>query len=1050
MSADTSYRESRLPRFSLDRRITVLVMLATIVVMGVVATLGIPLELFPSGFDPPHLSVRVPWRDAPAKEVLDKIILPLEEEISTVAGIDRMSSYARTGYGSVSLFFKHGTDMDVAYREVRDRVERARLVMPRDVEQVFINKEDVSGIPVYFLGLAIDPSVIDVYNLVNDEVVLPLERIDGVAAVMANGLEEKEILIELDREATAAAGLNIFELAQELAGDNFSLSSGDVMRGGKKLPLRSVNRYRTVEDLEGRLVAENVRLGDIAEVRYALPDTNYRVRAMSRPAIALAVLKEGDANTLEVARRVDGVIEELRQDPRLRVIEFATLFDQGEVILESLGTLLSAGRVGGILALVVLFFFLRRFRMTLIVTLSIPLSIVIALTVMFFAGESLNILTLLALMISVGLLVDNSVVVAENIFRLHGQGMSRRQACIHCAGEIALAVTMATLTTIIVFLPVSLVEGMGQFFLLRLSIPISVALLGSLLVALVFIPLSVYLTLPTRREEAKKPHPVYNWLKAAYDNSFGVLNHGYTRMLEVFLRRRLDLVLVLIGVFAVSAAVAMKGVQFVEVQEEERGGFEINVELPKNTTLEEAEEYFLEGEKVIEEMAEELDLDGWFLFHRATYGEFQGWFESPRTNEVSPRQATERVMAALPEKGGVRLYTDENQQGDEVRNQNLHKFVLEGEDADILESVASRLEEIFVQLDGVVGMKKLADDSPSEMALVLDRDRLQTLGINPTVVATVVGYALRGQSLPRFRRDGKEIPVVVRFKEEDRESLAQLEDFSVPTEEDTFVKLSSIAEPRYLASSQRIFRTDKKTSREITLELEEGEEEEARRRLMALATAIDLPEGVAFARGDRMQGMSEDMQGMLFAGIVSVIFIYLLMGFLFESFVLPLSIILTIPLASLGVYWAHFVMRLNIDFLGVVGLILLIGVVVNNGIVLIDYVTRLRHEGIDRTRALLLASERRFRPIMMTALTTIGGMIPLTVSGSTQIGISYTSFGLTLIGGLTTATLLTLLVIPVFYTFFDDARDVLSGIVKRARTGKRTAEQAGAGVSAET
>ncbi len=1030
-------RESRLTGFSLDRRITVLMILLTLVVLGTVATLSIPLELFPSGFTGPHLSVQVPWRDAPSQEVLDKIVLPLEQELSTIAGIDRMDSYARTGFAMCSLMFKQGTDMDVAYREARDRVERARLQMPDDVEQIFIRKDDTSGIPIYFIGLAIDPAVIDVYNLVQDEVVLPLERIDGVASVDTHGLEEKEVLIELDRERTAAAGLNIYELAQQLGGDNFTLSSGSVLYGGKKLLLRSVARYDHVEQLENRLVGDTTRLKDIARVSYDLPDKEYRVRAMSRPAVAISVAKEGDANALEVAQRVDAVVEQMRANPRLQVIDVTTLFNQGDVILESLSTLLASGRIGGIIALLVMFFFLRRFRMTLIVTLSIPVSIVIALTVMYFAGESLNILTLLALMISVGLLVDNSVVVGENIFRLQREGLPRRQACIQGAGEIALAIVMATLTTIIVFLPVSLVEGMGQFFLLRLSIPISVALLGSLLVALIFIPLSVYVTLPANGGDREKPHPVFDWLKRAYDASFGLLNRAYASLLAVFLRRRLDLVLIVAAVFMVTSAVAMQRVEFVEAQEEERGGFSISVALPQNTTLEEAEEYFLTAEKVIETSADELDLDGWFLFHRATFGELQGWFKSPRTNQVSPREATKRVMEALPEKAGVKLRTAEDNQGDERQNQALYAVILQGEDSGLLEEVGEELERLFVQVPGVLGSKKVDDDSPSEMALVLDRERIQAQSINPMVVSAVVGYALRGQALPRFQYGGKEIPVTVRFREQDRDTLDELAGFAVPTGDGGSVPLSTLTEPRYLASAQRIHRKNKLTSREITLELEEGKEDEARRALAALTSQIDLPEGVTFAGGGGNQGLSEDLQGMLFAGIVSILFIYLLMGFLFESFILPLSIILTIPLASLGVYWSHFLFGLNIDFLGVVGLILLVGVVVNNGIVLIDYVTRLRHRGHDRREALLLAAERRFRPIMMTALTTIGGLVPLTVQGASSIGISYRSFGLTLIGGLTTATLLTLLVVPVFYTFFDDARRTIGAALRRRGSGRR-------------
>lgn len=1026
--------ESRLPRFSLERRITVLMLLVTVVVLGAVATVSVPLELFPSGFEAPRLSVQVPWRDAPSQEMLEKIVLPLEEELSTVAGIDAIDSYARTGFGMANLTFKQGVDMDVAYREVRDRVERARARMPEDVEQVFIYKEDASGIPIFFIGLAIDPAVVDVYNLIQDEVVLPIERIDGVASVEAHGLGEKEILIELDRERTAAAGLNIYDLARNLAGDNFTLSSGDVRHAGRKLALRSVSRYASAEELANRLVGPQTRLGDIATIRYDLPETKFRVRAMSRPAVALGVMKEGDANTLEVADRVNATVAGMQRDPRLQLVEVTELFDQGDVIRESLDTLLSSGMIGGVLALAVLLFFLRRLRMTIIVTLAIPLSLLIALTVMYFAGESLNILTLLALMISVGLLVDNSVVVAENIFRLSRTGMPRRDACIRGAGEIALAITMATLTTVIVFLPVSLVEGMFQFFLLRLSIPISVSLLGSLLVALVLVPLAVYFTLPgpeaTRHEEE---HLLFGLLKRWYERSFGWLNHLYIRMLDFFLRRRLDLVMLVAALFALTLGVAARQVEFVQVQEEARGGFELQVTLPQNTTLEEAEEYFLAAEQTVEGLAEELDLEGWFLFHRATFGELQGWFRSPRTNKVTPRQATERVMEELPERGGVEVFSGQDRQGEsEERSQSTQVFTLVGEDAGQLETIADGLEDLFRSVPGVLGVKKAGEELPNELALELDRERSQAQGVNPTVVATVVGYALRGQKLPRFRAAGKEIPVTIRFREEDRDSLDELADFAVPTESGGLLPLSAISEPRFLASQQRIFRTNKRNSRTITLELVEGEEEAARERLISLVSRIDLPEGVAWSGAEGRTSLQEDVAAMKFAAAVSVVFIYLLMGFLFESFVLPLSIILTIPLASVGVYWAHLVTGYDLDMLGGIGLILLIGVVVNNGIVLVDYVTRLRHEGHARTEALLLAAERRFRPIMMTALTTIGGMVPLTLQGASSTGLSYKSFGLTLIGGLTTATLLTLLVVPVFYTLFDDARGAFGRVLRRA------------------
>lgn len=1039
MSAGSGGRwEGVLPRFSLERRITVLVLLASTLVVGLVAGFGIPLELFPHGFTEQNLRVLVPWQDAPAQEVIDKIILPLEEELSTVKGLDQLSSFATTGFGRLYLTFKQGADMDVAYREVRDRVQRARTRLPDDADRIYIRKDDASGIPVAFVGLAVDPALADPYDLIQNAVVVPLQRIDGVAAVDVRGLEEKEVLIELDRQRTEAAGLNIYRIGQDLGSDNFTLASGTVRAGGKKLLLRSVARYADLEALENRLVAPNVRVRDVATVRYAEPDKRYAIRVNSRPAVGLQVMKEGQANTLEVSTAIRATVEELKKDPRLGRIELDLLFDQGSVILESLDTMLDNGKVGALFAVGILFFFLRRVRMTLIITLSIPLSLLIALTVMYFAGETLNILSLLGLMICVGLLVDNSVVVAENIFRMHKEGMPRREACVRGAGEIALAITMATLTTVIVFLPVSLVEGQGQFFLIRMAIPVTVSLLASLLVALVFIPLAVYLTLPAPGNGRKKGrlqrlHERLNAiLHRAYDATFGRLNDGYSRLLAFFLGRRLDLVIALLAVTALTAlAVKARDLKIVDQNENDRPGFSIEVEPPPSYTFEETRDLFGAIEKILEARKDELGIDGYFFFHRTGFGEVEAWMNNPPTTKLTPREVTERVMAALPERPGVRYYSGaEDETADEKASE--YTVTLNGDDPELLERTAVALSGVFAAVDGVLGVKKSGETQPNELSLVIDRDRAQRQDVNPAVVAGVVGYALRGQALPKFYSQGREIQVRVRFEEKDRESLSELADFAVPTGSGGSVPLSSLTDVRYSAAAQQIRRLDKRIARTITLDLEEGEEDATRERLGALTRRLDLPEGIAFGAGPARRGNQEETAAMAFAAMLSVVFIYLLMGFLFESFILPLSIVLTIPMAGFGVVWAHVLVDRNIDGLGMVGMVLLIGVVVNNGIVLIDYVNRLRGEGVERREALLTACHRRFRPIMMTALTTIFGLVPLTVSPTSSIGLSYKSFGYTLIGGLTTATLLTMLVVPVFYTFFDDARAALTAALGRA------------------
>jgi HAE1 family hydrophobic/amphiphilic exporter-1 len=1030
-------REGRVSRFSLDRRITVLVLFLTLLVVGAAAATRIPVELIPSGFDDLWLMVFVPWEDAPSKEVLDKLSIPLEEELSTIRGVDDVWTVSRTGRSMAFAKFKHGTDMDVAYREVRDRVERARRVFPEDIDRVYIRKDDASGIPVFVLGVAVDESVTDSYNLIQNEIILPLSRIDGVASVDSDGLVEKEILIELDRERTNSAGLNIYQLGQELGDDNFSMASGNVRDGSKKLLLRSVARFHDLEELKQRRVGP-VRLGDIASVTYEQPERDFRVRAMSKPAIAVVVMKEGDANVREVSGNVAAVVEKFEQNPRLADVEMITLMSQGDIIDEALRTLLGSGMIGGCIAGIVLFLFLRRFRLTVIIALGIPLSLLIGLTVMYFSGESLNLLTLLGLMLCVGLLVDNSVVVAENIHRLHREGVERRQACVHGAGEVGLAITMSTLTTIVVFLPVALVGGPAQFFLLRLAIPVCVSVAASLLVALVFIPLCVYLTLP-RTGNGRHKGALQVWherlnvvLRRVYEGSFGRLNRLYNGFLTFFMERRTDLVLIVLGVFLLTAALPMQQVKFVDVQEEERHGFHIEVEMDQSSTLEETEEWFLQAEKVIEQNKEEWGLEGYFHFHRKTYGEIQAWFPTERTTDLTPQEVTERALDALPKKAGMKLIVSgENERG-ETEGASTFTVSINGEDYDQLEEIAEQLEELLVRVDGVLGVRGGNRRVPNEMALVIDRERAQQYGVNPQIIAGVVGYALRGTELPKFQAEGKEIPVRIRFQESDRESLTELADFRVPTADGAVLPVSALTRTEFLPSPRTIVRKDKRMERTITFELEEDREEEARERLALLVGAIDLPEGVGFAANRQQESLDEDLAAMRSAGLLSIVFIYLLMGFLFESFILPLSIVLTIPLSAIGVWWIHLLTGYDLDFLGAVAIVLLIGVVVNNGIVLVDYVNRLRNQGHSRREAILIATDRRFRPIMMTAITTIGGMVPLALAGANSIGLSYTSFSLTLIGGMTTATLLTLLVVPIFYTLFDDAREAFGAALKRA------------------
>ncbi len=1037
-----------LPRLSLERRIGVVVVVGAVLVMGLVAALSLPIELIPSGYSSPFLRVTVPWRDAPPQELLDKITIPLEEELATVRGLENQSSFCTVGFTQVFLSFAHGTDMDIAYREVRDRIERARARMPEDVEQVFIRKDDEAMMPVAMVGVIVEEDTADVYNLIQNEIILKLERVPGVASVNAQGLMEREVLIELDRQRVEAAGLNITDIAEDLQADYFTLASGNVRAGDRKLLLRSVARYPAPQNVRDMWITDTVRLGDIASVRYDVPDDEFRVRVNGLPAYAIQVQKEGEANALDVAVEVERLVEELAASPRLAAIDVDVIMSSGEIIRDSMGVLLSSGRIGAMFAMIVLFFFLRRLRMSLIIAGSIPLSMVVAVVAMYFFGETFNVISLLGLMISVGLLVDNSVVVAENIHRLHQTGVPRRQAALQGAGEIALAITTATLTTVIVFLPVSLVDGQGQFMLLRLVIPITVSLLASLVVALVVVPLMVYVTLPSRGavekgalRQVRDASKVV--LRRAYEATFGLLNRAYRGMLAYGLRRRLDVVLALVAALALTQFAAQGRLEVVPMSEDDQAFFNVEVRLPRNMSFDETIEYFARAEEKIDGLRDELGLEYLVFFHERTWGQIQGIIATDSDTGLKPREVTERVLDLLPEMPGIRFHTG-NFSEKEMTDKAFETLTLFGEDADILEEVAIGVEDRLVRVPGVLAVKKSADEAPNELALVLDRDRAMRQEVNPRTLAMMVGYALRGQALPRIYYGGQDIPVRIRFEEQDRQSLAELRDFSVPTGSGEALAIGTLVDVRQQPAATRIARRDKQTARRITVELEEGSESEARRAVRAVAAQTELPEGVAWARLVR-NAAAEETRNMMIAALMSIAFVYLLMGFLFESFLLPLAILITIPLASMGVTWIHLFAGRDLDFLGLVGLIILIGVVVNNGIVLLDSVNRLRAGGMERGKALLEAANRRFRPIMMTALTTIGGMVPLLFGQPTQMGLSYKSFALTLIGGMAAATLLTLLAVPVFYTLIEDGRAAVSRTLAGALAPRRRSPVGSAG-----
>ena len=1032
-------RSSLLPKFAIERPVTISVTLLAILVIGFIAFQQIPIELLPSGFRAPYLGVWVPYRNANPKEIEEQIARPVEEEVRTIHGVKQVRSFSHTDGCWVGMEFIQGTDMDFAYDQLRDRMERVKPILPDDIDRYYLRKFGRDDEPVILLSISIPESVDDPYYLVEHYIKRPIERIDGVANIEVWGAFEKVIQILVNQDKIDAYGVNLFETIQQLRQDNFAISSGWVIEGGKKFLVRSLGRFQDLEDIRNiPLNKTGLTIGHVAQVTYDVPERNWHQRVNRQPSIKLAIYKESLANTVALSHQLKDILQkDIGQLPILEEAEINLLFIQGDLIEESIKNLIDTALWGGVFALLVIFFFLRRLRMTLIMTLAIPLSILISLTITYFIGWTLNTVTMMGLMVSVGLVVDNAIVVLENIYRKRNEGLKPKEASVVGASEVSLAVTMATLTTIVVFLPILLIEDSFFFYLRRVGIPVIFALLSSLFVALVLIPLT------TTRMISDKPVPeipIVLWNR-----------NLYRRVLSFVLSRRLDAMIVLLAIMFITFMVLAPRVPSSDVSPGKISDLTLRFDLPSNYVVEETDAFFSEVEDTLFKYAKEYRIKAVDTGFRKTHGrmriflepsEKDQWYDNiyrtmrsmigiPLKKELTSEEILTDLKPRLPTRPGIRFRT--SWRGSSQEDEGSVSILIYGDDTGKLEQLADEAARRMRLLEGVISIETDQELGRDEIKVVINRNIAQRNGINPDQVAYTIMYAVRGIRLPRFYASDKEIEMRIQLREEDRENLSQLKNITFINRNGKPVPLSSLARFNLEKGFGQITRTDGKTYLEVKAKTPADNLQKLSRQIDDIMRGFQLPYGYSWEKGSRFWRMQEQDTSFKNAMIIAVIFVFLLMGVLFESFVLPLSVLVAIPLSLFGAYLALFLTDTSQDLMAGIGMIILIGVVVNNAIVLIDMINRRRKEGVDRRTAILEAGALRFRPILMTSFTTIGGLLPMTLGNAALIGAPYAPMGITIIGGLFTSTALTLLAVPVLYTLFDDMSIFFTRIVGWSR-----------------
>ncbi len=1026
IDTEPKLQESMLPRFSISRPVTVSMLLLAILVVGFISYKRIQMDLFPQGFSPPFLGIWVPYRDANPKEIEDQIVKPMEGELKTVKNLNRLFSFSSVQGVWFWLEFTQGANMDLSYSQVADRVERARPLLPEDQEYIYIRRFRNDQSPIIYMGISYDETVADPYFASEKFIKGPVEGVKGVANVELFGLREKYVQIIVDRDKIKTYSINLPALMGTLIQDNFSMSNGYVYLGKKKYLLRTKSRFSSLEDIRKIEIGNGVRLENIAKVTYDFDEELRSImRVDGKVAAGLVAYKESAANTVEVCKNiVDKLNEQVKTRPELKGVNYFIFWNQGKMINESINNVKTTMMWGGFFAFLVLLFFLRKLKITSMLTLAIPLSLLLSVMCIYAMGWTLNAFTMMGLMISIGLVVDNSIVITENIYRFNGLGYDLRSSAIYGASEVGLAIVLATLTTIVVFLPLMIMGGNSamSFYLTRIGVPVIFAIVGSLLIALILIPLGSIKAMPKRAEVIHATHSkITQWYQTA--------------MVKI-LKHRLDAMLVILLVLF-SMAIPLNLMKKTDFTDAGPTDARLILDFPPDYNVHKVDKVLNHITKKIMERKDVYHLDHISSRARKLRGQVEIYLETPKDTQwyqaiyrrvaslfgngeysrLNREELAEDLKKQLPEIPGVDIRTSFRRQGDQ---DSTLSFVVYGYDIDVLNQLVLELEKQLEHIEGVVSVERDMETGSDELHISADREKAFKIGTNPNYLAQLIRFLLGRRKISTYHTAEREIDIFVKSRLDQRTSVAQLKNTFIKTDSGAETTLAALADLTYHKSPGSIRRENGKVSLELKIHSGDEDMKDMTKRLEAVFKRFKFPTGYSYSQGARSRRFAQQGSDMANALLFSIVLIVVIMGVLFESFVLPFSVLVSIPAAFVGSFWLLFLTGTTMEIMANIGLVVLVGVVVNNAIVLIDMINQYRNSGMQREQAILVAGMHRFRPILMTALTTIFGLFPMAVGNTGLIGIPYAPMGITLIGGLVSSTFLTLFAVPVFYTYFDD------------------------------
>lgn len=1039
-----SEQGSRLADFAIRFPVTVCMVLFSMLLMGAVSMTRIPLVLLPD-INEPNINVIVPYPNSTPEQIQETITRPLEEALSTLPHVDRITSQSDSDQAIIRLLFPWGEDIEVLRSEVRERVEQVRAQLPEDVDRILVQNFNTSDIPVIEGRIASGRDLRGSYDFLDLKIKKPLERVAGVAEVEIGGVERKEIDIYLRLDDIKRYGVDVDRLFRRLDSANLNLSLGQVQDGGSRFSVVSKGTMDTLQAIRNFPVnGLGLRLQDVADVVLREPAPAYGRHLNGEYAISLQIRKSSDANTVETVNRVMARIEEMNEDPSLQGIEVLVWHNSGKEITRSLSGLLNAGLVGAFLSVGVLFFFLRRLGATLLIGTAIPFSIVAAVGFLYLLGNSLNVLSMMGLMLSTGMLVDNAVVVLESIYRHLEKGEERMRAARIGTTEVVTAVVAATLTSVIIFVP--LVFGREtnlSVFLGHTGAAIMITLLCSLFISLSLIPLGAarFLKTISNRTEGRRNRfflflfrrlkrkgkregntPAFSATRehpsAVQQTPLASWTRRYIQIVDWTLLHRLPLGLLLIPALIAVSFVVLSRLPDSSPDAQEMRDLSIQYEFSENYHYARIEKDFVGPvEKFLFANRDQFKIKDVYSYYANNEAQTRLYFDQESLAAGELTAIRKQIAEGLPVIPGAEISMGRQ----EGANQNWIGVNLYGEDPTRLMELAREARKRLLRTGRFAEVHTALERGQQEVQLVLDRQLASRYGISPQSVSNILDIVLRGRKLRGYRTSEGEIEIWTRLQPGDREDLRDLETLVVGAGKDgRQILLSHVADLRVVKAAGSIQRENRRTYTEIWSNFSGDKKDEGKQQITEIMNEMAFPPGFGWSYGFWTRRESQEDREFAFNLLLALFMVYFVMASLFESLAHPFAIMISLLFAFVGVAWFLLLTGTPFNIMAQIGIMILIGIVVNNGIVLIDHINNLRRKGLPRSVAVREGCRERFRPILMTASTTVVGLIPLAVGTSGIFELRYFPMARTLMGGLIASTVLTLVVLPTYYTLIDD------------------------------